>query len=233
VPRRRSLRARRARVPRQCLPALPFRSWCLPARSLTLSLTNRTRCRSLTESPLRGGHLQAGGRASVRSLRMYGSSIGLPSQLRPVLDHNAAAAARPFPHSQASDGPACRVSAHGDRPSRRHAPRSAGLSWPSRRAHGAGSLASRCTLIGCALSTPVLRSWAARGRLAKRGAAEGPGPANVTASRLRRGRGGSPVCAPGPNRRRCPVEGPTFRVALGCPRFSFTLAGKAAITTTP
>jgi hypothetical protein len=91
------------------------------------------------------------------------------------------------------------------------AQRPTGPLCPSRRA---GSLRS-CVLLARGNGGRVgIGRRPARGRLAKRGAAEGPGPATVTAHRLRR---------PGPNRRRCRVDGPTLRVAVGRPGDFFSL----------
>ena len=44
----------------------------------------------------------------VRSLRGYGSRVGLPSQLMPVLGQTAAAAARSFPRAQVGPPAGCR-----------------------------------------------------------------------------------------------------------------------------
>ena len=137
----RSLPARRARVPRRS--GLPRRRSSL-ARSLTLSLTKRTRCMRLTGSLLCGGHLQAGGRAGQafpQSVCKEPASAWQLHRSRFRSWATAAAALRSFP--QPADGPKADGPAPACRPSGglRHGSASPRCEVAVRRA--AGSLVGR------------------------------------------------------------------------------------------
>jgi hypothetical protein len=222
---------RRARVPRR-------RS--LPARRARVSLTNCSRCRG--RGPLRGGHLQADGRAGhgcPQSVCKEPSSVRQPRRLAIAVDTGPGPPRqqplRALPAARRHGPKPARWPAHKDRPSRRLTPRTVirraiiMAKSPSAGSHVRTYLARQVRPCWGREAAPLVAGckWQS-GRLSG-GDAEDPGPA----LKFRRWRA-QPAALPGCRESRS--ESPRVRVAPGPARrlrYSSSPLIKTAIVTTP